>query len=90
MKIAINQLLNSSILNSEWVGFHGDSEYADKDGEIHFGYWTFLGIVDNTKGEVPFDLDDEIPEEMIYYSDYIIIKNKKGNICVVKFHYRRD
>lgn len=89
MKIQISQLLNTSILNSEWVGFHGDSEYLDGDGNLHFGYWTFVGITDDPKGEVPFGLDDEIDEEALYGEFIVLVRNKKDHICMVAFGYRR-
>ena len=90
MYIKISTLLNSSILNEEWVGFQGDSEYFDADGELQFGNWTFVGITEDTKGEIPLDLDDEIPEEALYGDYLFIIKNSNGNVCVVKFGYRSD
>lgn len=89
MNIKISQIVNTSILNSEWVGFHGDSEYVDADGEVQMGYWTFRDISDDGV-IIPFELDDEIPEGALY-EDYLIpIRNKNGNICVVEFHYRSD
>ena len=88
--VKISQLLNSSILNSEWLNFMGDSEYVDENGELQFGYWSFLGIVEETNGEVPFDLKDELPEEAIYGNYLVPIRNKKDHICVVEFHYRGD
>jgi len=88
--VKINQIINSSILNSEWIGFQGDSEYIDDDGNLQFGAWSFIGITDDTQEESPFDLDDEIDEEALYGNYLVPIRNKKDNICVVEFHYRRD
>lgn len=91
MKIKINQLLNSSILNDEMVGFQGDSEYLDETGNLQLGAWSFIGITDDSQEEIPFDLDDEIEEEVLYNDELIIIiKNKHDHICMVKFHYRRE
>jgi hypothetical protein len=41
MKIKIRELLNPLILNDEWVGFMGDSEYVNEEGKLIFGYWCF-------------------------------------------------
>lgn len=90
MNIKISQLINTYILNDEMVGFQGDSEYMDADGEVRMGYWNFLGVTDNTQGEVPWDLDDEIPEKVLY-EDYLIpIRNRDGNVCVVEFMYEKE
>lgn len=90
MNVKIKNVINPHILNEEWIGFHGDSEYVDENGVIQMGYWNFLGITDNTQGEVPWDLDDEIPEKVLY-SDYLVpVLNKNGNICVVEFMYKKE
>ena len=33
MNVKIKQVINHSILNEEWIGFHGDSEYVNADGD---------------------------------------------------------
>lgn len=89
--VKISDILNPSILNSEWVGFQGDSEYQDANGDWHLGYWSFVGITEDSKGEIPWNLDDEVPENAIYVNDLtFVVKNNKDHICLVKFHYRRD
>lgn len=91
MTVKINQILNTGILNAEWIGFHGDSEYEDKDGEWHLGAWSFIGVTTNPRGEIPWELDDEVEEEALYNPELtFVIRNKRGKICLVKFHYRRD
>ena len=85
MNVKIERVINAGILNSEWIGFSGDSEYEDENGELQLGYWNFIGITEDTNGEIPFDLTDEIPEEAIHGDCLIPIKNNKGNICVIKF-----
>ena len=84
MDVKIERLINSSILNSEWIGFSGDSEYEDENGELQLGYWNFIGITEDTNEETPFDLTDEIPEEALKGDFLIPIKNNKDHICVVK------
>ena len=91
MMVKINQLLNQLILNDEWVRFHGDSEFQNKNGEWMLGAWSFLAIIE----EVPEDAiilnpDDEIDENLVYEDLLFCIRNAKGHICVVQFHYRRD
>lgn len=90
MLVKISDILNSSILNSEWVGFQGDSEYQDANGDWHLGYWSFVNIIDDPLDTIPWELDDEVPEESLYKNYRFIIKNKKDHICVVKFHYTED
>ena len=85
MNIKIERVINTGILNSEWVGFSGDSEYEDADGELQLGYWNFIGITEDTQGEIPFELDDEIPEEALTGDYTVLIKNAKGNVCMVQF-----
>ena len=90
LMIKISHLINSSILNSEWVGFSGDSEFVDSDGELQLGYWNFIGITDETKGETPFELEDEISEEAVYGDYTVLIRNKKNHICMVQFKYVKE
>ena len=90
MRIKISNLINSSILNSEWVGFSGDSEYVDDNGEVQMGYWNFVGITEETKGETPFEIEDEIPEEAVYGDFTVLIRNKKDHICMVEFKYVKE
>ena len=88
--IKIERLINSSILNSEWVGFSGDSEFVDSDGELQMGYWNFIGITKETKGETPFEIEDKIPEEAIYGNFTVLIRNKKDHVCMVEFKYVKE
>ena len=88
--IKISSLINSSILNSEWVGFSGDSEFVDSDGELQMGYWTFIGIIEHRKGKTFFEIDDEIPEEDIYGNHAVLIRNKNDNVCMVEFKYVKE
>lgn len=90
MRIKISNLINSSILNSEWIGFTGDSEYVDADGELQLGYWTFIGIIEYRKGKTFFEIDDEIPEEVIHGNHAVLIRNENDNVCMVEFKYRKE
>ena len=95
--VKISQLLNSGILNAGWVGFSGDSEFQSEDGEWKLGYWSFIGIIDESEvAEIEeeyggWHLDDDFPEEAVFNQDKDIpVYNNKGQLCVVQFHYRRD
>ena len=90
MDVKISDVLNPEILNSEWVGFQGDSEYVDEQGNVQMGYWSFVDIIDDPQDTIPWELGDEVPEESLYKNYRFIIKNKKDHICVVKFHYRGE
>lgn len=94
MKVKFSQLLNSGILDEEWIGFQGDSEYISESGEIQMGYWSFKNIIDKDyvsgiKKEYPtFNLNDEIDEEEIFNQELsFLIWNNKDSLCVVQFHY---
>lgn len=91
MEIKLSKLINSSILNDEWVGFLGDSEYTDSNGELVFGYWHFKEIVgkelskDMNEDEWVFDVEDKI--DINTSKSIIFIRNSNNNICLVKLMY---
>lgn len=88
--VAIKRLINTSILNSEWVGFQGDSEFEDEKGNLQLGYWTFKAINENCFG-TPYTIEDEINEANIYGNPCKLqIKNENGNICNVELHYTQS
>ena len=84
--VQIRELINTSILNSEWVGFNGDSEYIDENGELQMGCWTFKGIIQDPQGE-PYTINDEIQDDIIYGDWLIPVTNEKGNICIIELGY---
>lgn len=91
MMVKISQICNTYILDDEWVRFQGDSEYQDENGEWQMGYWSFLGIVDDVPEDaIILGFNDEVEEDVLYKDLAFAIRNNNGNICVVKFHYRRD
>ena len=94
LKIKIRELLNPLILNEEWVGFIGDSEYVNEEGKLIFGYWCFheLDELANKYGKniggTPFKLDDSIEETAFRDKDMkFIVENDKGVVCKVGFIY---
>ena len=90
MMVKISSLLNSGILNAEWVGFQGDSEFIDENGELQLGYWSFLGISDEKPSDDDWELDGEIPEEALYDEKWLFkVINKKGRVCIVRFSYTK-
>ena len=95
LKIKIRKLLNPLILDAGWVGFLGDSEYFNEDGELIYGYWCFHDLDELAEkygkniGGTPFKLDDMLDEsEFRGNGDTIfIVENDKGVVCKVKFLY---
>lgn len=80
------------------VGFQGNSEFFNDDGELMMGYWSFDGILDENDIEYVnekygiFDLDDEIRDEDVFDNDKLIPvwdANKQFVACI-KVHYRSD
>lgn len=43
MKIKFRDLVNPTIVNAEWIGFNGDSEYK-KDDDVKMGSWSLIDI----------------------------------------------
>lgn len=84
--VKIRELINPSILNSEWVGFQGDSEYVDEDGEAQLGYWTFKSIVADYKGK-SYAIDDEVDNYAIYGGSPVAVRNENNNVCMVELGY---
>lgn len=82
--------MNPSILNDEWVGFLGDSEYQSSDG-LKMSYWSFVGITDKVPSDaVILTVDDCIDDSELFVDQFFAVENKKQHICVVKFHYGDD
>lgn len=96
--VRFNQILNPLILADKWVGFNGDSEFINEDGELMMGSWTFVGILDESaidsveKKYGIFDLDDEINEDALIDQELMfpVWDAKKNFVCAVQFHYRGD
>lgn len=89
MKVKFRELLNPLILDEEWIGFQGDSEYMNADGELVFGYWEFHEVDEYGHiNRVPYKLDDMIEDYLLCNNDSLfIIENDKGVVCKVKFIY---
>lgn len=86
MTAKIRDILNPLILNNEWVGFNGDSEYLNDKGELILGYWVFLDIIEEDTGDI-LTLDSEIDEFALFNVEVFKIRNDHGNICLVEFRY---
>lgn len=85
--VKIRELINTSILNSEWVGFNGDSEFIDENGELQMGSWTFLEM--SSKQEVHYGLNAEISNDKIFNNPCIIwVQNDKGHSCKIQLNYK--
>ena len=102
--VPIKEVLNPEILNDGMVGFQGDSEYVDENGELHFGSWSFIGFADSPTNEelakngekwrnwtVKEDgVRPKLYENYLYFGVILPIENDKGEVCKVKFHYTRS
>lgn len=93
--VKISTLINPLILAEKWVGFNGDSEFIDSDGELQMGSWSFVGILKDEDIESVdekygiFSLDDEIKEEDVFNNENLIPvwdKNRQFVACI-KIHY---
>ena len=83
--VQFKDLINVGILNAEWVGFQGDSEYVDENGEVQLGYWSFVEVLDES-ADYPWTVNDKIPVKEL--NNWLFkIKNSKNHTCVVKFNY---
>lgn len=88
--VRFRQLLNPLILNEGWIGFQGDSEFKGEDGELHMGYWSFLGILDDAPTDNDWELDDEIEEGLflaVCKGWKFKVVNDHRQVCAVEFHY---
>lgn len=90
MKIKFRELINPYILNDEWVGFCGDSEYVNEDGQLKMGYWEFLSIIETKDAPVgnKFTLDDEIDDSELQHNLEWEVENDKGTVCMVRIIYK--
>lgn len=89
--VKFRELVNPLILDAEWVGFSGNSEYKREDGEYAMGYWNFLGIAEDEATDDDWSLDDEIDDSILYEDKWLFrIVNGKGNVCIVKFIYHKE
>ena len=75
--VQFKDLINVGILNAEWVGFQGDSEYVDENGEVQLGYWSFVEVLDEP-ADYPWTINDKIPKTVkttLVWSNSIIKVN---------------
>ena len=96
--IKISSLINPFIIADQWVGFNGDSEFIDLNGELQMGSWTYAGVlkdedidyVDEKYGI--FSLDDEIPEQAVFDNEKLIPvwDAHKQFVACIQINYRRD
>ena len=96
--VKISTLINPLMIADKWVGFNGDSEFYDSNGNLQMGSWTFVGILDESDIESVdekygmFGLDDEIRDEDVFDNDYLIPvwDSNKQFVACIKVHYRSD
>ena len=88
--IKFRELLNYLLLNDGRVGFMGDSEYIDEEGEIRMGYWAFLNIVEDIHIKDNFTLDDEIDDSELLGIPVYAVENDNGQLCIVEFIYKEE
>lgn len=87
--VKFKELVNTSILDSEkWVGFFGDSEYMNDNGEVVMGYWSFDGINNNLIPELSNTYEMELSEEEITGKKGYTLLNSKGTICLITLYYK--
>lgn len=87
--VKFKELVNTSILDSEkWVGFFGDSEYINDNGEVVMGYWSFDGINNNLIPELSNTYEMELSEEEITGKKGYTLLNSKGTICLITLYYK--
>ena len=88
--VKFKQLVNTSILDSEeWIGFFGDSEYKNKDGEVVMGYWSFDGINNNLEADSSNTYDMELSEDELTGQKGYTLLNGKGTICLITLYYNK-
>lgn len=84
--VLIKDLINPSILNSEWVGFTGDSEFVDENGELQMGSWTFLEV--SSKQEVHYGLNVKVGNDKIFNNPWTFwVQNDQGHSCKIQLNY---
>ena len=96
--VKFETLINPLILADRMVGFNGDSEFKDSDGELHMGSWTFVGIVDGRDIEAierlypTFTLEDDINEDEVFNrtKPFLLWSPREKFLTVVEIHYRDD
>ena len=93
--VTFNELVNGAILNeAKWIGFMGDSEYENENGELIMGMWAFLG----TSTELHFPKedylnlhkeygDDLVEEILTKYGGECDVLNDNGVLCRIKLFY---
>ncbi len=91
MMIKFRELINYFILNEDrWIGFQGDSEYTNENGDIKMGFWSFLDIIEqeNVRVKEHFTLDDEISDLELLNPTPWAIENDNGQLYVVEIIYK--
>jgi hypothetical protein len=93
VKLAIlkfRDLINPNILNDEdMIGFQGDSEYVNGDGELVCGTWTFIDKGFDVR-EDDWNLDSEILEDVLWGNlTHYLVKNDNGTVCEIRLQYNR-
>ena len=96
--VKICTLINPLILANKWVGFNGDSEFEDINGETQMGGWTFKGILEEKDIEYVdekwgiFDLDDEIEDKDVFDNELNIPvwDAKREFVAIIQIHYKSD
>ena len=100
MKIKFRDLVNPTIVNAEWIGFNGDSEYK-KDDDVKMGSWSLIDIdydaisnkelsdvyLEDESVGVNWNLDDSIPESLLNKGLTFEVENDKGHLCLIQLNY---
>ena len=88
--VKFKELVNTSILDDEkWVGFFGDSEYINDNGEVVMGYWSFDGINNNIEEDLSNTYDMELSEDELTGQKGYTLLNSKSTICLITLYYNK-
>lgn len=94
LMLKFRDLINPAILNDEdMVGFTGDSEYTDEEGELIMGSWIFVDAMNDGTPvrEDDWTLDSKIKESTLYDNiKYYHVVNDNGTLCEIKLNFRHN
>ena len=94
MKVKFRDLVNPLILNDEsYVGFQGDCEFVDENGELQMGTWTFKNAycMDGEYDENDKFLDSTVHENLLFGGfNPFEVYNDNGVLCIVEIQFWRN